>query len=84
MLPGRRQLFLTGWLFWQRKGAMKKILAFIVVCVGFCLFAGGAYAALRVDIMNPGQNIVNLAMAASLIFSSNQLQHSRPCQPCRL
>lgn len=47
---------------------MKKItLVLFIMAFAFATLAGSrAHAALRVDIMNPGQNIVNLAMATPL------------------
>lgn len=44
---------------------MKKIVA-LFCCMLFCMSVQGVQAALRVDIMNPGQNLLNLAMAAPL------------------
>ena len=48
---------------------MKKILLLLALALSAALgpfFGSAAEAAMRVDIMNPGQNIVNLALAAPL------------------
>ena len=49
---------------------MKKIL--LLITLALFLFASEAGAALRVDIMNPGQNLVNLALAAPLVGPDRQ------------
>lgn len=49
---------------------MKKI--FLTIALALFVFASEAGAALRVDIMNPGQNIVNLALAAPLVGPDRQ------------
>lgn len=51
---------------------MKKYLAPLALALLMVLQAPLARAALRVDIMNPGQNIVNLAMAAPLTGPDRQ------------
>ncbi|MDE5832092.1 MAG: translocation protein TolB [Desulfovibrio sp.] len=44
----------------------------LVILLAFLFAATGAQAALRVDIMNPGQNIVSLALAAPLTGPDRQ------------
>lgn len=49
----------------------KSFLALVTLCA-MVVVASGVSAALRVDIMNPGQNIVNLALAAPLTGPDQQ------------